>query len=198
MWGLIVNFIKSNLIAVIAAGISLTSATISLTSLRFSIKSWGKTRTSTLYSDIDGRYMELLKLGIANPEFVDPVYTSDYKTKFKESDLLKYERYAFAAWNIVETIIDRRTEDDLEKTWDPVIREENWLHRRWLNDRDNQHKFKKEFWRFMIENKKAFPCPDCSDNVPCPRCAEIERMAYSDQEIPINATVNAGIGPIGS
>jgi hypothetical protein len=133
--------------------------------------------------------MELLKLGITNPTFVDPTNTAAYKTKFRGNELLKYERYAFAAWNIVETIIDRRGNDDLEKTWYPVIREENSLHRRWLNDVDNQHKFKKEFWEFMIDNKETFPCPDCIDNPPCRRCAELQRMVQSEKEIPINTMV---------
>jgi len=194
MWDFVVNFLKSIPIAAI-------SVIVSIVALVFSYKSWSKTRTATLYSDIDGRYMELLKLGIAYPKFVNPDNTAGYKTSFEGDELLKYERYAFAAWNIVETIVDRRGNNDLEKTWYPVIKEENWLHRRWLNDIDNQHKFKKEFWEFMLTNNKAFPCPDCQyspDNFRCPRCTALLNMAQSDEEIPVNATVNAGIGPIDS
>jgi hypothetical protein len=194
MWDFIVNFLKSNPIAVF-------SVFISIAALVFSYLSWLKTRTATLYSDIDGRYMELLKLGITNPKFVDPAYTAEYQTRFKDDDLLSYGRYAFAAWNIVETIVDRRGNNDLDETWKPVIREENWLHRKWLNDKDNQHKFKKDFWKFIIRHPAVVPCPDCQDlpdNSRCPRCTEIQNMAWSNKEIPINATVKAGIGPISS
>ena len=190
MWDFIVNSLKSNPI----------TAIISFAALILSYLSWRKTRTATLYSDIDARYMELLKLGITNPKFVNPAYTAEYKTRFEGDELLKYERYAFAAWNIVETIVDRQADSELEETWYPVIKEENWLHRRWLNDKDNQHKFKKEFWKFIIGNN-AFPCPDCQDcpdNSLCARCAELQNMVRSTRDIPVNATVNAGIGPISS
>lgn len=179
MWNLIGNSLKSNPIAAIAALVAGISAVISLTSLVFSIASWRKTRTATLYSDIDGRYMELLKLGIANPEFVNSANTTEYKTKFKdELSLLRYERYAFAAWNIVETIIDRHKNKDLSKTWYPVIEEENKLHRKWLNNRENERKFKKEFWEFMLANSRAFPCPDCENGTRCDRCTELLRMVH--------------------
>jgi hypothetical protein len=182
MLDFILNSLKNNPIAVI-------SALVSITAFVFSYISWRKTRTATLYSDIDGRYMDLLKLGINNPEFVDPANTKDYKNKFKKpDDLLKYGRYAYAAWNIVETIVDRRTNDDLRGTWDPVIREENWLHRRWLNDKDNQHKFKKAFWNFMIGNED-FPCPDCRDKSLCARCNQLRSMVQSDKEIPIDTSL---------
>jgi len=178
----IVNFLKSNVVALISASIALSSAVISLTALSFSIHSWRKTRTSTLYSDIDGRYMELLKLGITNPEFVDPVYTSDYKRKYQDDKfkLLKYERYAFASWNIVETIIDRHGDKHLEKTWYPVIKEENRLHRWWLNNRENEDKFKNEFWDFIVGNE-AFPCPDCNGKSLCPRCTELRKHVKQEK-----------------
>jgi hypothetical protein len=172
----IVNSLKSNPIAAISAVVSTIAVSISFTALLFSMISWRKTRTATLYSDIDGRYMDLLKLGITNPEFVDPANTKNYKANFNGKDLLKYERYAFAAWNIVETIVDRRDNHDLSRTWDPVIKEENRLHRWWLNDKDNEEKFKKDFWNFIIGNEH-FPCPDCKGKSLCARCAEL-RTTY--------------------
>lgn len=171
MTDLILNFLKSNILPIL-------SLVISIVALRFSVISWRKTRTATLYSDIDGRYMELLKLGITNPRFVNPDLTKKYDTEFHGDELLMYERYAFAAWNIVETIIDRRQDKQLKKTWDPVIKEENSLHRRWLNSKDNQLKFKKEFWDFMVGNEE-FPCPDCKGTSLCPRCSEL-RLRFSE------------------
>jgi hypothetical protein len=168
MLDLIANFLKSN-------PVSILSLIVSIVALRFSYVSWKKTRTATLYSDIDGRYMELLKLGISNPSFVNPALTKEYKTKFPDDKLLQYERYAFAAWNIVETIVDRckETQDtQLSETWYPVIKEENSLHRCWLNNKENKEKFKDAFWDFMIGNEK-FPCPDCEGKSLCPRCSEL-------------------------
>ena len=171
MLDLIVNSLKSNPFAAF-------SFVISLLALGFSFVSWSKTRTATLYSDIDGRYMELLKLGITNPSFVNPTLTKEYDTKLQGDELLKYERYAFAAWNIVETIVDRHKNNELRKTWDPVIKEENSLHRRWLNKKENEDKFKNAFWEFMIRNEKHFPCSDCKDKSLCQRCFEL-RAAFS-------------------
>ena len=159
--------------------VSIISGLVSITALFFSFISWRKTRTATLYSDIDGRYMDLLKLGITYPEFVNPHNTTNYPDRFKEdvSLLLRYERYAFASWNIVETIVDRRDNNDLRETWDPVIKEENRLHRKWLNHKDNEQKFKKDFWNFIIGNED-FPCPDCNGKSLCPRCDEL-RTTFS-------------------
>jgi len=130
----------------VSAIVSVFALLVSGGALAFSWYNFLKTRTATLYSDIDSRYFELLKLGIANPDFVNPALTTEYKEHFQGDALLKYDRYAFAAWNIVETIVDRRSNDELARTWDPVIKEENSLHRAWLNDPENQHKFKKQFW----------------------------------------------------
>ena len=137
-----------------AAGLSAIAASLALiVSLGAFVLSW-KSRTATLYSDIDARYMELLKLSINNSDFVNPDITHDYKNYFKDKkkELLAYEQYAYAAWNIVETIVDRRRKRQLSRTWYPVIRAENRLHRAWLNDPENHHKFKKEFLDFIQQN----------------------------------------------
>ena len=170
-------FLQSNPPSPIVIGISITAILVSAAAFVFSIISFKKTRTATLYSDIDGRYLELFKLAIANPGFVDPALTENYKEHFEGNELLKYERYAFAAWNIVETIVDRRENDLLAVTWDPVIVEENKLHRWWLNDKDNEHKFKKSFWRFILNRCREFPCPDCVKlTTQCNRCKELHAM----------------------
>lgn len=181
----VLNFLRVNSWIIAAVAVILSAA-----ALYFSIYSFKKTRTATLYSDIDGRYFELLKLGIANPAFVNPDLTKQYKTHFQRDDLLKYDRYAFAAWNIVETIIDRDSDKMLARTWNPVIKEENMLHRAWLNDPENQHKFKKQFWEVIIGNKE-FPCPDCeklNDGL-CPRCKALDQLVKSlrdDEMLPLS------------
>lgn len=176
MW----EIIKSNPTATIAV-------LVSAAAFCFSIYNFVKTRTATLYIDIDARYYDLLKLGMANPDFVNPTLTREYKTKFEGNELIKYERYAFAAWNIVETIFDRSGNKELRETWYPAIKEENSLHRTWLNHEENQHKFKKSFWKFMLDNRKAFPCPACQEqngNSLCRRCSQLHGIVEANDEIP--------------
>lgn len=109
-------------------------------------------KSITIYSNIDGLYLELLKLGIEHPKFVNPEYTSDYINKFEDCEKRQYELYAFIAWNICETIFDRRNDFLTFKSWEPVLRHEAKLHREWFEG--NQDKFKEEFKRYVINNKQ--------------------------------------------
>jgi hypothetical protein len=127
------------------------------------VLSW-KSRTATLYSDIDARYMELLKLSINNSDFVNPDITNDYINYFKDKkkELLAYEQYAYAAWNIVETIVDR--------------------HRAWLNEPENHHKFKNEFLKFMLKHNRLFPCQKSKEGEErclCEKCNDLRALVES-------------------
>ena len=166
-----------------AAGLSATAASLALiVSLGAFVLSW-KSRTATLYSDIDARYMELLKLSITNPDFVNPEITNHYTSYFKDKNrLLAYEQYAYAAWNIVETIVDRRVKRQLRTTWYPVIKEENRLHRAWLNEPENHHKFKKEFLDFMLKHNSTFPCQNSEEGKErclCDKCNDVRALVES-------------------
>lgn len=103
------------------------------------------------YADIDCLYLELLKLGMQYPKFLDPKNTSNYKQVFKGDDLLRYDTYAYISWNICETIYDRKDEK-LFETWKPVIVAENKLHRKWFDDSENYHKFKDSFRQYINDN----------------------------------------------
>src|SRR5947207_15650863 len=84
-----------DVIAILSAALSLILSAIAL------VVSWRvhqRTRSVTLYSDIDRLYLELLKLGMADPRFVDPEYTTEYETKFEPEERAKYNIYAFIAW----------------------------------------------------------------------------------------------------
>lgn len=207
--------------------VKLVTAIIAGLAFGFSIYNFAKTRAATFYSDIDARYLELLKLGIANPDFVNPVLTNNYTTHFSGDRLRAYEQYAFAAWNIVETVFDRSgklwivekirgekhwlsnnivekvfngSRKDLRETWHPVMIEENRLHRMWLNDEKNRHKFKKKFWTFIIGNKDFFPCPECKklqqqgeDKPLCKRCQDLDKQVKSKGKYiplsPVHSTI---------
>ena len=103
------------------------------------------------YADIDCLYLELLKLAMQYPKFLDTKNTSNYKNAFKGDDLLRYETYAYISWNICETIYDRKDEK-LFETWKPVILAENKLHRKWFDNPENYHKFKDKFRQYIHDN----------------------------------------------
>lgn len=116
-----------------------------------SFYSFYKSKREKSYADLDNLYLELLKLGIQYPKFVNLKYTFNYKNAFKDDDELhRYETYAFISWNICETIYDRKDEV-LFETWKPVIVAENKLHRKWFDNPENYHKFKDRF-REHIQN----------------------------------------------
>ena len=122
---------------------------LSLIAFAFSIFTYRRSRRERFYADIDSMYLGILKIGIDHPEFVNPKNTTDYMKRFKdENELLRYETYAYIVWNLCETIYDRR-DDDLFNTWRTVIVAENKLHRKWLDDPENHHKFKGEFLKYV-------------------------------------------------
>lgn len=122
---------------------------ISGIALLFSLYTFHESKSCKTYADLDNLYLELLKLGMNNPKFRDPKYTTHYKSEFKNGDeLSKYEIYAFIAWNICETIYDRKDEAIFE-TWSPIIVTENKLHRIWFDEPENWHKFKQPFREYI-------------------------------------------------
>jgi hypothetical protein len=131
--------------------VNVVSASIAVVALGISIYAFVSTRRGQTYADIDSLYMELLKIGLVNPKFRNPKYTCNYKEKFdNEDELGKYDCYAYMAWNICETIYDRK-DKPLFKTWLPVIVEEDKLHRKWFDNPENFHKFKDEFRTYIAK-----------------------------------------------
>jgi len=118
---------------------------LSAFALGFSIYNFYRSRTVAMYQDLDRLYLELLKLGIANPGFVNPSLTRDYKKNFEGDKRLQYELYAFMVWNVCETIHDRRDIKGFFRTWECIIKVENDLHRDWFDSEENRCRFKDEF-----------------------------------------------------
>lgn len=121
-----------------------------------SLFSFLKTRRVNLYQDIDRLYLEVLKLGMEEPDFLDERKTRVYEDSFSEAKLSKYNAYAFIVWNVCETIVDRMNErtffmkdKSLIETWEPVVRTESARHRTWFDNQENVAKFKKEFRTFI-------------------------------------------------
>jgi hypothetical protein len=133
--------------------------TLSSVAFIFSLFAFFKTRRVTLYQDLDRLYLEVLKLAIEHPRFVNPNFTLNYQRSFKGEELLKYEAYAFIVWNVCETIADRRKDKTLFRSWEPVLKAESERHRAWFDSGENRSKFKMEF-RELIQ--KHYPPPQRS------------------------------------
>lgn len=125
------------------------SMALSAIAVMLSVYNFNRSRTVTMYQDVDRLYLELLKIAMANPDFVNPDLTSDYKKHFKGDQRVQYELYAFMVWNVCETIYDRKSIKSFYKTWDCIVRVENNLHRNWFEIQDNHCRFKDEFVAYV-------------------------------------------------
>jgi hypothetical protein len=132
--------------------ISVAAGVLSLLSLMLAFRVQRRTRSLSLYSDIDRLYFELLKLAMAHPNFVNPEYTNDYEHSFSPEDRPVYELYAFCAWNICETIVDREDDPLTYESWRPVLALESTLHWKWFENDLNRKRFKASFRKYMSEN----------------------------------------------
>jgi hypothetical protein len=125
---------------------------LSAVAILLSIYNFNRSRTVTMYQDLDSLYLELIKLAIANPGFVNPELTGDYKKNFVGDQKLQYELYAFMVWNVCETIYDRRSIKSFFKTWECIIKVENKLHRNWFDTEENHCRFKDEFVNYIRQS----------------------------------------------
>ena len=124
------------------------SATAIIVSGLVSFYTYTKSKTVTCYQNLDGLYLEVLKLGMEHTSFVNRELTRDYKKNFSGVEKIKYELYAFMVWNVCETIYDHRS-DGVFKTWECVIKVENNIHRNWFDTEDNHCRFKPEFREYV-------------------------------------------------
>lgn len=142
--------------------IGIISLALSITATVISYIVYRRTRAVTTYSNIDRLYFDLLNRGMEYPEFVNPVYTQDYERQFADDQKIRYELYAFNAWNICETIFDYRKNKGVLESWKPVLDNENFLHRRWFDQPANRRKFKASFIDYINNRadkagRKMFP-----------------------------------------
>lgn len=140
---------------VFQTAVTLVSLVFAGIALGVSIYTYSKNKAIEAYDNLDGLYLEVLRLGMENPSFVDAKLTRDYQNKFSGDERLKYEQYAFIAWNICETIYDRKGDENIIKSWKPAIEVEDKLHRAWFDAPENHAKFKEEFRNWILENFPA-------------------------------------------
>lgn len=122
---------------------------LSVFAIGLSIYNFNRSRTVTLYQDLDRLYLELLKIAMANPSFANPELTRDYHKNFTGDQKRQYELYAFMVWNVCETIYDRKSIKNFFRTWECVIKVENDLHRNWFDTEENHCRFKDDFVAYI-------------------------------------------------
>ena len=132
--------------------VSSTATILAAIAILLYIILWYKDKSDNSYDIFDATYLDILKTGMENPSFRNPVLTNDYLNSFSENEKIKYEIYAFITWNFCETIFDKG-DDELMKTWSVVIDIENSLHRKWFDNPENTKKFKESF-RLSIQNNR--------------------------------------------
>lgn len=130
--------------------VSSTATILAAIAILLYIILWYKDKSSNSYDSFDATYLDILKTGMENPSFRNPILTNDYLNNFSGDEKIKYEIYAFITWNFCETIVDKG-DVELMKTWMVVIETENSLHRNWFDNPENYTKFKVSF-RIHIEN----------------------------------------------
>jgi hypothetical protein len=69
--------------------LAIVTTCMSVLAVGFSFYAFTRSKREQAYSDLDALYIELLKLGMQYPRFVNPKYTSDYKRHFSDEDELK-------------------------------------------------------------------------------------------------------------
>jgi hypothetical protein len=125
-----------DLLTAISILIGLIGAWISLFRFRRTVK-------EGYYSELDDSYAEILRAGLDTPYLRTPARIADDADArlrdylpFADGDLVKrarYDTYAYMVWNFIETVHDRCVGSKrLRKTWAPVIRAEDALHRGWF------------------------------------------------------------------
>ena len=124
--------------------VSSTATIFAAIAILLSIILWYKDKSNNSYDVFDATYLDILKTGMENPSFRNPVLTNDYINSFSGNEKIKYEIYAFISWNFCETIFDKG-DDELMKTWSVVVDTENSLHRKWFDNPENTKKFKQSF-----------------------------------------------------
>jgi hypothetical protein len=124
------------------------STLLAATAILIYIHFWIKDKRINSYNVFDSLYQDILKTGLEYPQFRNPEKTKDYKNSFSENQLIQYEIYAYMCWNFCETIYDKK-DKRLMRTWLVVLEEERNLHLQWINQPENERKFKPEFLLYI-------------------------------------------------
>ena len=124
------------------------STLLAATAILIYIHFWIKDKRINSYNVFDSLYQDILKTGLEYPQFRNPEKTRDYKNSFSENQLIQYEIYAYMCWNFCETIYDKK-DKRLMRTWFVVLEEERNLHLQWINQPENELKFKPEFLLYI-------------------------------------------------
>lgn len=128
-----------------ATSATVISAAAAVLALLHAARSFRKSVNNINYTELDGMYLELLKMAIERPYLRQP--ESIYRNPHLETNQQReYDIYARMIWNFLETIADRCADDPgLKDTWYPVIRDEGCVHKQWI--RREPRGFSRRFYR---------------------------------------------------
>jgi hypothetical protein len=130
--------------------VSSTATILAAVAILLYIIIWYKDKSSNSYDTFDSTYLDILKTGMDNPSFRNPVLTNDYLNSFSGDEKIRYEIYAYITWNFCETIFDKG-DNELMKTYAAVLEYENSLHRKWFDNPENHNKYKDTFRNYISE-----------------------------------------------
>ncbi len=116
---------------------------LAIAALILSIRTFRKSVRISHYGELDRMYFDLLSHRLGRR------YLLQTELERKPEEETDYDVYAYMVWNFLEAVDDRCDDEDLRKTWYPVINTENALHRKWFDRPENAAKFKKKFREFI-------------------------------------------------
>lgn len=129
-------------VAIVIAAISLLLSTLALKNTLY----WNR------YNYLANVWYDLLKIGIDNPDFVDPQKTDDWSNSFKEKELVKYNTYARMCWGYIEDIYTQKFHN--KSFYRPTIQQCKKIHYAWFRDKCQLY-FADQKFKTFIENINA-------------------------------------------
>lgn len=137
-----------------ALGVGVLALLPTLDALSHQVKESAQITKSGHYAELDAIFLQLLSMAIDKPYLRVP-------SKAIKEHPGEYETYAFVVFNFLETLRDRSKDDEeLRRTWGPVIISEALLHWDWFERETNcgerlkQPKFCHQFSDFMHRHKE--------------------------------------------
>ncbi|MGE0809825.1 MAG: hypothetical protein AB7N69_04335 [Immundisolibacter sp.] len=128
-----------------ATSAAVIGAAVPILALWHAARSFRKSVNNINYTELDGMYLELLKMALDRPYLRQP--ESIYRNpQLATNQQREYDTYARMIWNFLETIADRCLVDrSLQDTWYPVIQDEGLIHREWI--RKEPRGFSRDFFK---------------------------------------------------
>lgn len=144
IWGALAEAVRKEPLEALGMAADFLTAFMAVAAILVSVGAFRRQIASEHYGEIDKIYFDLLHIRVMRPDLGRCDRRPD--GSFPEG----YDAFAFMMVNFLETILDRCDGDrELERTWQPIIEIETINHLAWLNEPENQAKFKRAFLEFL-------------------------------------------------